>query len=326
MDSGIFRRFWRFGSDRDRGFPWPSIGVSTWEDHWTGLVGAVNLRPMPTLQRPSAQLHYQKRGRGPAVLMLQGCGVVGEGWRPQIEGLSDRFTCIAVDNRGIGASVIDRPGKARLSIEQMAADALAVMDAEGIDRFHIVAHSMGGLLAQEIALGAHARVLSLSLLCTFAHGKQGARVTPAIMWTGMRMMIGTRAMRRNAFMELVMPESVLRSRDRAQLAEELRPLFGRDLADQPPIVMKQVSAMGRYDAFDRLGQLQGIATLVLSAGHDRISLPAYGRELAAAIPGARLVEIAEAGHGVAIQCAALVNAELAEHIDAAEAAAAAATA
>jgi aminoacrylate hydrolase len=274
---------------------------------------------MATLQVAGARIHYDKVGRGPVVLMLQGCGVVGEGWRPQVQGLSDRFTCVTIDNRGIGAS--ETSDKA-LSVPQMATDALAVMDAEGIERFHLVGHSMGGLMAQQIAIEAPARVTSLSLMCTFAHGKQGARITAAMMLTGLRMMIGTRAMRRNAFMELVMPESVLRTRDRAQLAEELRSLFGRDLAEQPPVVMRQVAAMGRFDVFGSLAGLGAIPTVVISAALDRVAPPVYGRELATGIPGARFVEIPDAGHGVAIQCAALVNAMLADHLDAAEARAA----
>lgn len=271
---------------------------------------------MASLQLADARIHYDRVGRGPVVLMLQGCGVVGQGWRPQVLGLSDRFTCVTVDNRGIGAS---ETSDKRLSVEQMAADALAVMDAEEIQHFHLVGHSMGGLLAQQIAIEAPGRVTSLSLLCTFAHGKQGARITAGMMWTGMRMMIGTRAMRRNAFLELVMPPLVLRTRDRAQLAEELRPLFGHDLAEQPAVVMRQVAAMGRFDAYDRLAGLAAIPTLVVSAALDRVAPPVHGRELAAGIPGAGFVEIPDAGHGVAIQCAALVNAMLADHLDAAEA-------
>ena len=71
--------------------------------------------------------------------------------------------------------------------------------------------------------------------------------------------------------------------------------------------------MSGYDAFARLGALASIPTLVLAATHDRIALPAFNRELAAAIPGARYVQIAEAGHGVTIQCADRVNGELARH-------------
>ena len=271
------------------------------------------------LEVPSAQLSYRRAGSGPGVLFIQGVGVVGEGWRPQIDGLRDRYTTLSFDNRGLGASTI---GSDLLTIEAMARDALAIMDAERIEQFHVAGHSMGGLIAQEVALLAPARVKSLALLCTFARGKQATRLTLDIVLVGLRTRVGTRAMRRNAFLELVMPPALLATSDRKQLAESLRPLFGRDLADQPPIVMKQLAAMAKYDASARLGELGHIPTLVMSAELDRIALPAFGRELAAAIPGARLVELPGAGHGVPIHAAGEVNTLLAEHFAAANRAAA----
>jgi pimeloyl-ACP methyl ester carboxylesterase len=115
-----------------------------------------------------------------------------------------------------------------------------------------------------------------------------------------------------------MPPALLAEGDRARLAETLRPLFGRDLAEQPPIIMKQLRATAKYDASGRLGQLAPIPSLVVSAELDRIALPAFGRELAAAIPGARLVEIPGAGHGVPIHSPEKVNALLAEHFASAD--------
>jgi pimeloyl-ACP methyl ester carboxylesterase len=125
-------------------------------------------------------------------------------------------------------------------------------------------------------------------------------------------------MRRNAFLELVMPPALLATSDRAQLADKLKALFGRDLAEQPPIILKQLSAMAKYDASARLGQLASIPSLVLSAELDRIALPSFGRELAAAIPGARFVQLPGAGHGVPIHAPGEVNALLAEHFAAAD--------
>jgi pimeloyl-ACP methyl ester carboxylesterase len=110
-----------------------------------------------------------------------------------------------------------------------------------------------------------------------------------------------------------MPASYLAANDRRQLSAELAPLFGRDLANQPAVVMKQVRAMSRYDAAPRFAELAPVPTLVVSATEDRIARPAYGRALAAAIPGARFVEIAGAAHGVTIQKADEINALLAEH-------------
>ena len=203
-------------------------------------------------------------------------------------------------------------------IPDMATDALALMTLVGIERFHVVGHSMGGLIAQEMALRQPARIASLAFLCTFAHGPQGARPSLGMLLTALRTRIGTRRMRRHAFVELVMPIEYLRKTNRAQLAERLRPLFGRDLADQPPIVMKQVRAMAKYDAGDRLHLLGAIPTLVVSAAHDRIARPAFGRELARAIPGAVYVELANAGHGVTIQHANEVNDLLSAHLTRAE--------
>jgi aminoacrylate hydrolase len=265
---------------------------------------------MPEIQREHTRLRYVREGRGPSVLLIQGAGVPGQGWRPQVDGLADRFDLLTFDNAGIGGSTFTATPP---TIESMAADALAIADAVGFVRFHLAGHSMGGLIAQEIALRAPQRVRSLALLCTFARGRQAARITLPMLLTAIRMHVGTRPMRRKAFTELVMPAAYRASTDPEALTRRLTDLFARDLADQPPIAMTQLRAMSKYDAFDRLAALGSIPTIVGSATHDRIARPAYGRQLAAAIPGSRYVEWTEAGHAVTIQCAAEVNALLAEH-------------
>lgn len=264
---------------------------------------------MKTLETGSAVLRYLREGTGVPVILVQGVGVAGEGWRPQIDALRARHAIVSPDNRGIGGSTFS--GSA-LTVEDMAADVLAVADAEGFDRFHLAGHSMGGLIAQAVALRAPERVLSLALLCTFLHGRDAARLTPDIIWTGLRTRIGTRAMRRRAFLRLVMPDAYLATAP-PTLAADLAALFGHDLADQPPIVMKQLRAASKYDASQRLAALSGMPTLVVAATHDRIALPAFGRELAKSIPGARYEEIPDAGHGCTIQCADRINALLADH-------------
>jgi aminoacrylate hydrolase len=266
------------------------------------------------LETPGAALHFVREGQGPPVLLIQGVGVVGEGWRPQIDGLRDRFTLVAFDNRGFGRSAI-RDG--RLTIDDMATDAIALMDAQGFDRFHVAGHSMGGVIAQAVALRTPERVQSLAFLCTFARGKDGAALSLPMLITSLRMRVGTRAMRRQAFLELIMPARYLAQTDRTALAARLAPLFGYDLANQPLFVMKQLSAMARYDAQSALARLSGMPTIVVAAAEDRVSPLPNGRALARAIPGARYVEIADAGHGVTIHRAAEINALLAEHFTAA---------
>jgi aminoacrylate hydrolase len=270
---------------------------------------------MPELATAGAAIHYTCTGSGPAVLLVQGVGAIGNTWKPQIDGLSSRHTVVAFDNRGIGRSrVVD----GRLTIDDMAADALALMDALGLERVHVAGHSMGGVIAQALALRAPARIQSLAFLCTFARGQDGAAMTLPMLATALRMRIGTRAMRRNAFLGLIMPQRYLRQLDRAELAGQLQPLFGHDLAEQAPMAIKQLRAMSKYDASPRLGELAQIPTLVVSASDDRIAPPANGRAIAAAIPGAQYIELSDSGHGVTIHRADEINAILADHFARAE--------
>lgn len=271
---------------------------------------------MPTIATKNARVQYWKTGAGPAVVLVQGAGVIGEGWRPQIDALKDRYMVIWIDNRGIGQSALTT---GPLTVEDMADDVLAVVDAEGIERFHLAGHSMGGLIAQQIALCRPANVISLGLLCTFLVGRQGSAMSLPLLLIAIRSRVGTRRMRRHAFVEMVMPREYLDTVDRDALCGGLQGLFGRDLADQPPILMQQVKAMSKFDASGRVSALGHIPTLVLSARHDLIARPEYGRALAGAIPGSRFVEIAGAGHAVTIQRADEVNAILAAHLDTASA-------
>jgi pimeloyl-ACP methyl ester carboxylesterase len=256
-------------------------------------------------------LAYEIQGTGPPVVLIQGVGVHGGAWAPQISALAPYYECLWFDNRGLGRS---QPLGTRLTLEQMAEDTLALMDAQGWASAHLVGHSMGGLIALHTALSARERVRSLSLLCSFPHGRDATPLTPWMMWTGLRTRIGTRPQRRKALLEIVMPPSALKAADPASLASDLAPLFGHDLADQPPVVMQQLPAMVRYNATSRLHELAGLPTLVVSAEHDRIAPVAIGKAMAAAIPGARFVEIPDASHGASLQYPDRINVPLFHHL------------
>lgn len=219
------------------------------------------------------------------MLSIRGTGLHGDGWRAQIDELSRRYRCLSFDNRGIGGS---QPYGAAITVEQMAEDAVALMDAEGWDSAHVVRHSLGGLVALHLALSARTRVRSLSLLCTFARGRDATQLSWKMMWLGLRTYVGTRRMRRRAFAELVLPPDSLAEREAC--AERLAPIFGHDLADHPPGVMKQLAAMREYDATPRLHELAGPPALVVGARYDRIARPELVRVLAANMACCRLVE------------------------------------
>jgi pimeloyl-ACP methyl ester carboxylesterase len=262
------------------------------------------------LDHRGCRLAYEIQGQGPRVLLIQGVGVHGNGWRPQVEALADRYTCLTFDNRGMGES---QPAGGPVTVEQMAEDAVALLDAEGWDSAHVIGHSLGGLVALHLALAARERVRSLALLCTFAGGRDAAPPTARMIWIGSRTRIGTRRMRRRAFLQLVMSPGTIAEADVDGMAERLVPLFGHDLADQPPIVGKQLAAMRAYDASPRLGELAGLPSLVVNAVHDPIAPPRAGRVLAG-IPGSWYVELPDASHGVPIQYPERINALLLDHL------------
>ena len=267
---------------------------------------------MPLLSTRGARVRYCVAGRGDAVLLIQGVGAVGGVWRPQVEALSERYQVITFDNRGIGGSEIT---DGSLSIESMADDAAAILDAEGIARCHVVGHSMGGLIAAQLALTSPRRVRTLALLCTFPDGRSASRLTWDTVVAGLRTRIGTRAMRRKAFLSLVLSRSLTADDEaRAEMAARMTALFERDLADQPRIILRQLRAMSRYDPRWRLRSLAAVTTMVVSGAEDRIARPHHGRALAEAIPGSIYLELKGAGHAVPIEEPALINRLLNAHM------------
>lgn len=255
-------------------------------------------------------MSYSIDGTGEPVLFIQGTGVHGSGWRPQIEQLKERYRCLSFDHRGIGKS---QPNSASITVEQLAEDSGALMDSQGWESAHVVGHSLGGLVALHLALSARSKVRSLSLICSFARGSDATKMSWSMALLGLRTYIGTRAMRRRAFTEMILPPDPLTKFDRDKLAAELAPIFGHDLAEQPPMVMKQLAAMRKYDATPKLGELAGLPTLIIGARHDRIARPEMVRELVTGIPSAKFHEIADAAHGAPIQFARQVNELLHEH-------------
>jgi pimeloyl-ACP methyl ester carboxylesterase len=267
------------------------------------------------LEHRGCRLAYDLRGEGPPVLLIQGVGVHGDGWRPQIDALSAHYRCLSFDNRGLGRS---QPLGAPLTVEQMAEDARALLVATSWTSAHVVGHSLGGLIALQLALDAPDRVRSLALLCTSACGRDLVRFTPWTLGIGLRTKLGSRRQRRHAFLEIVMPPDVLAAADRDALAERLAHVFGYDLARQPLIALQQTVATRSFDATARLDDLARVPTLVVSAAQDRMAPPECGRRLAARIPNSRYAEFPEAAHGLTIQCADRVNALLLEHLAQAE--------
>ena len=262
------------------------------------------------------RLAYWTAGSGAPVLLVQGTGVHGAGWMPQVEALSDDYECVWFDNRGMFAS---RPaGDRPITVEQMADDCRALLDHLGHGEAHIVGHSLGGCIALQTALSWPERVRSLSLLCTAAEGPELVKMDAAMIWRGLRIQIGTKRSRRRAFMEIVLSPGERDEVDVDAMAIELAEIFGHDLAVSPPGTMKQVGAMRRWDVSDRLGELAEVPTLVCGAAHDPIARPRLIEALAAGIPGARLEMFQDCAHGMTVTGAERLNEVLRTHFGAVE--------
>lgn len=263
------------------------------------------------IEHRKCRLAYTVRGNGPAVLLIQGVGVHGDGWLPQINELASHYTCLSFDNRGMGKS---QPTGTTVTVEQMADDALAVLNAEGIATAHVIGHSLGGLVALQLALSAGGRVRSLSLLCTFPSGKLAAPLSPRMIWLGLRSRVGTRQMRRSGFLHLIFPPGEIAEAE-AQV-DHFAALFGHDLADHPPIEGAQLRALRAANLTPRLGELAGLPTLIVSGCHDPIAPPRAGQALREGIPGSRYIEMKDASHGLPITHADRVNTLLLAHLSA----------
>jgi pimeloyl-ACP methyl ester carboxylesterase len=106
---------------------------------------------MPTVTANGTTLYYETHGQGAPVMPVPGLGGLGSYWRPQIPAFSHRYRVIVHDHRGTGRS---EWASNRYSVEQMAADTLALMDALGLERVHFVGHSTGGAIGQILAIEA----------------------------------------------------------------------------------------------------------------------------------------------------------------------------
>lgn len=113
---------------------------------------------------------WESRGEGAPVLLIQGLGYARWSWRPIVPALAERHRVIFFDNRGIGES--DKPA-GPYTAREMAGDALQVLDEAGVERAHVVGASLGGMIAQELAVAAPQRVDKLVLCCTHPGVERG---------------------------------------------------------------------------------------------------------------------------------------------------------
>ena len=235
------------------------------------------------------RIAYETRGAGEPVLLIHGLGYTRAGWGPALDLLAEDFLVIAFDNRGIGQSEVP-PGP--YTAAAMAEDALAVLDATGVQRAHVLGTSLGGMVAQELALAHPKRVRRLVLVAT-TPGGAGAYALPeqtqALLRT-MPTLPPDEAMR--LAVENALAEDVVRSRP--ELVDEI---YAYRLAHPFDAAgwQAQSAAGSAFDAYDRIGDI-GAPTLLLHGTADNVVDPRSAVGLAAQIPNARLQLFDAGGH------------------------------
>jgi pimeloyl-ACP methyl ester carboxylesterase len=235
------------------------------------------------------ELNYVEAGVGEAVVMIMGFGGDHLAWAFQLPALSEKYRVITFDNRGAGqSSVPDEPYSTRL----MAEDTVGLLDALGVECPHVIGVSMGGMIAQEVALNHPGRVRSLQLHCTYARPD---RYMLALMdsWRMVRAKTTLEEWLRTVALWLFSPRTYA---DRPDFVEMV---IQTGLANPHPFTLtgflRQGDAVRGHDALDRLPALT-CPTLVSVAEDDVLVPPRFAREVATATPGAELRVIEGAGH------------------------------
>ncbi len=242
---------------------------------------------------------WEEEGEGEPLLLVMAYGLGADAWEP----LRPRFAghrLVRFDHRGTGgsqASVDD------LSIDTMTADAVAVLDAAGIERAHVYGISTGGMVAQALALDHPDRVAGLVLGCTSASPVRfvGAGEAVVELIQGITMLPADLESGLDTVLPLVFGEGFLR--EDPSIRELARTLAGPIGDDTAAAIMQSLSQLAVGDVFDvtaRLGEIR-VPTLVQHGDADRLIPVAAGRELAEGIPGAQYQELAGAGHGYVME-------------------------
>ncbi len=234
----------------------------------------------------TVRIAWERRGVGPPLVLVHGLGYARWGWEPVADPLAAHFEVVLLDNRGIGESEAP-PGPYR--VPDMAEDVVRVLDEAGIARAHLLGTSLGGMIAQEIALKAPERMEKVVLVCTTPGGPKAAPMPDV-------------TIRLIAEAPTLDPLVALRKFVENALApgtpeELIERIVAHRLRTAQPLEawLAQAAAGQAFDAWDRLPGLEA-PVLVLHGTDDVVVDPANATLLVSRILGARLEWFPGCGH------------------------------
>jgi len=250
------------------------------------------------------ELWVEQEGEGDDVLFISGLADEGACWVDQVAGLRDRYRVTTFDNRGVGRSATP-PGEYRIA--DFAADTAALMDVLGLEQAHVVGSSMGGAIAQEVALGHPGRVRSLVLNGTWCRGDRFLHeIVRNWIWAAQKadsirdFLVGVNLW---CFAPRIWNEGIMDGWLDAAVASPYQ--------QSVDAFCRSADALLHHDTADRLGAITA-PTLVTVGELDLVLPERYSRAIAERISGARLTVIRDAGHQPFQELPAKYNRLLAE--------------
>jgi pimeloyl-ACP methyl ester carboxylesterase len=257
---------------------------------------------MPTTKANGIDIYWEESGGGEPLLLIMGLAADSIAWMMQRDAFAERYRTVVFDNRGVGRT--SKPA-GPYSIAQMADDTAALLEAIDIPRAHVVGVSMGGMIAQELALRHPQKVRSLVLGCTYAKpdGTVTAQFADSLQAFGAtpgadgRIEVDLAKLDPMAFIGRLLPLTFTPQFIMTELPK-LMQMFGGALqyGFDMNAILAQVAATQAHDSVERLNQIK--APTLVFAGDADLLIPATNSDvLAAQIPGAKLVKLPGGSHG-----------------------------
>jgi 3-oxoadipate enol-lactonase len=270
---------------------------------------------MSTATVGDVELYYEEHGSGDPLVLIMGLAADAMAWMFQLPAFAERYRTIVFDNRGVGRS--GKP-KGPYTIQAMADDTAGLLKAIGVDRAHVVGVSMGGMIAQELALRHPERVRGLVLACTFPEADEDVRRNRETSLAQLGGTIGRdgvatlnlAAVDPMMLFQTLLPRVFSPTFIQNQLAS-LMQLFGGALqwGFSVEAIMAQVEAVMSHNSTERLRDIAA-PTLVITGDADQLIAPANSDVIAGKIPGARLVKVPGGSHGFNFETPELFNREV----------------
>lgn len=257
---------------------------------------------MPYAQRDDAKVHYESTGSGPSLTLVMGLGGAGNWWFAQVPELSKHFRVVTLDNRGTGTTESETTN---LTMDIMADDVAAVLDAAGIEHTHLLGISMGGMISQHVALRYPGRIDKLILCCTTAGGMTAVQPPPEVV----EQLTAIAAPGGDPLQAMLQVATVVFSEE--YRSTRIHELVSAMIENQivPPsqaTLANQIGAVMMHDTYDRLGEIAA-PTLVMTGDADILIPPENSKILAEQIPQAELRLFPGCGHGFNLEAADQFN-------------------